>query len=101
MTKHKNARQFDTTNATIVRRKRGKVRFQDNDTARFSGWMLDPARPAQASDEALENLAVALKPEADNLARMTKAELQALADNAKVPYNTKTTKAALIEALTA
>jgi hypothetical protein len=85
----------------VVRRDGRRFRRFDPLTARMSPWFSDaPAKPAAPL---VAPQASPVKPKAETLARMSKAELQELASNRKpaIPFNTKTTKAALIEALTA
>lgn len=102
MTKHAaaNAPVF-TDDMPIVRRDGRRFRRFNPRTARMSPWFSDaPAKPSAPVEAARKFVA---KHKAETLARMSKAELQNLAGNQTppVPFNTKTTKAALIEALTA
>jgi hypothetical protein len=111
MSKHTTSPGFDTSGAAVVRRKGRKVRFQDRTTARMSPWMTDPnarlesakaalrKRVADQNAERKANRAKAV--EVESYGRMRKAELQSLAKARGIPFNTKTTNAALIAALSA
>lgn len=77
--------------AKIFKRDGDRVRYIDPDTAVVSGWVR------------LSTPKVTAKPKARKVdySKMLKAELQSLADDRGIKYNTKTTNKALAEALSA
>lgn len=102
MTKHAPATApVFTDDMPIARRDGRRFRRFNPLTARMSPWFSDA--PAEPSGPVKAAKAFVAKHKAETLARMSKTELQELAGNhtPPVPFNTKTTKAALIEALTA
>ena len=98
MTKHANTNTLTVNPKTmdIVRRRGSKVRFFDPRTARMSGWVtLSEPKPKPA--EFLPGIPA----DVPDYGRMRKPELQALASARGIQFNSKTTNAALIEALSA
>ena len=87
------------TNLTIARRKGNKVRLWNPDTAVMSGWV--PLVAEQQRKAGRPRKTTSKRPSAETLGKMRKSELQALADTRGIKYNTKTTNAALVAALSA